>query len=73
MYPVAHTSSHRFFFLICVATVAISQDRRGPIRNGDALSEAGGHGRREPEAKADFQPIQLAAAGGEWMRLLDEC
>jgi ABC-type microcin C transport system permease subunit YejE len=29
-------------FLICVATVAISQDRRGPIGNGDALSEAGG-------------------------------
>jgi ABC-type microcin C transport system permease subunit YejE len=29
-------------FLICVATVAISQDRRGPIGNGDALNEVGG-------------------------------
>jgi hypothetical protein len=35
MYPVAHTSSHRFFFSF-VATVAISQDHRGPIGNGDA-------------------------------------
>jgi hypothetical protein len=60
-------------FLIYVATVAISQDRRGPIENGDALSKAGGHGGREHEAKADFQPIQLAAVGGEWMRLLEEC
>jgi ABC-type microcin C transport system permease subunit YejE len=29
-------------FLICVATVAILQDHRGPIGNGDALNEAGG-------------------------------
>jgi hypothetical protein len=60
-------------FLICVTTVAIPQDRRGPIENGDDLSEAGGHGGREHEAKADFQPIQLAVVGGEWMRLLEEC
>ncbi|KAL5647806.1 hypothetical protein ACJX0J_042161, partial [Zea mays] len=52
---------------------AISQDCCGSIGNGDALSKAGGHGGCEPEAKVDIQLIQLAATGGEWMRLLEEC
>lgn len=49
---------------------AVPQDRRGAAGDGDALvGQAGGHGGREPEA--DLQPVQLAAAGGEWMRMLE--
>lgn len=55
-------------FLIHAA--AVPQDRRGAAGDGDALvGQAGGHGGREPEA--DLQPVQLAAAGGEWMRMLE--
>lgn len=64
----AHIALHQLF-LICAA--AVPQDRRGPAGNGDDVGEVGGHGGREPEA--DFQPVQLAAAGGERMRLLEQC
>jgi hypothetical protein len=36
--------------LICSGVVAVPQDRRVLVRNGDALSEVGGHGEHEPEA-----------------------
>ena len=52
-----------------IHAAAVPQDRCGAAGDGDALvGEAGGHGGREPEA--DLRPVQLAAAGGQWMRLL---
>ena len=52
-----------------IHAAAVPQDRRGAAGDGDSLvGEAGGHGGREPEA--DLRPVQLAAAGGQWMRLL---
>lgn len=56
-----HTAPH-WIFLICAGAVLVLQDRHGPLGNGDALDEVGGHGGREPEV--DFQPIQLAEVGG---------
>jgi len=52
----------------CDHAAAVPQDRRGAAGDGDSLVGEAGHGGREPEA--DLRPVQLAAAGGQWMRLL---
>lgn len=49
---------------------AVSQDRGGVARDGDAVvGETGRHGGCEPEA--DLQPVELAATGRRGVPLLD--